>query len=50
MASTLGVSTLTYLPFTFLCLINPIIAIIYGFTGFSIKKKDGAEKESALDL
>lgn len=38
MASTLGVNTVSYLPFTFVCLINPIIAIIYGFTGFSIEK------------
>jgi NhaC family Na+:H+ antiporter len=38
MSMMLGVSTLAYLPFTFLCLFNPIISIIYGFTGFSIEK------------
>jgi NhaC family Na+:H+ antiporter len=36
MAGTLGVATLAYLPFTFLCLFNPVIAIFYGLTGFTI--------------
>jgi len=40
MAGTLGVATLTYLPFAFLNLINPLISIIYGFTGFTIKSVD----------
>lgn len=38
MNSALGVSALAYAPFAFLNIINPIIAIIYGFTGFSIKQ------------
>ena len=33
MAETLGVPTVSYLPFTFFCWLCPIIAIIYGFTG-----------------
>lgn len=33
MAGTLGVPTLSYLPYSFLCWLCPIIAIIYGFTG-----------------
>lgn len=33
MAGTLGVPTLSYLPYAFLCWLCPIIAIIYGFTG-----------------
>ncbi len=36
MAGTLGVATLTYLPYTFLCLFNPLIAIFYGLTNISI--------------
>jgi len=40
MAGTLGVSTIAYLPFTFFNLINPLIAIILGYTGISIKKID----------
>ena len=38
MASTLGVATFAYLPFAFLNLINPVISIIYGFTGFTIER------------
>ena len=37
MASTLGVATLAYLPFVFFNLINPLVSIIYGFTGFTIE-------------
>lgn len=33
MAGTLGVPTLSYLPFATFCWICPILAIIYGFTG-----------------
>ena len=48
MAGTLGVATLAYLPFAFLNLINPLIAIIYGFTGFTIKRiEDEAEPQPA---
>mgnify|MGYP000021510640 CR=1 FL=1 len=36
--TTLGVSPIAYLPFTFFNLINPIIAVIYGYTGFTIEK------------
>ena len=36
MAATLGVATFAYLPFAFLNLINPILSVIYGFTGFTI--------------
>ena len=38
MGATLGVSPLVYLPFAFLNLANPIISIIYGYTGFTIHK------------
>ena len=47
MASTLGVATLAYLPFVFFNLINPLVSIVYGFTGFSMVKID--EDESAED-
>jgi len=36
MAATLGVPTLAYLPYAFLNLCNPVIAIIYGITRFTI--------------
>jgi len=44
MASTLGVATLAYLPFVFFNLINPLISMIYGFTGFSMVKLDDSEE------
>ena len=46
MAATLGVATLAYLPFVFFNLINPIISIIYGFTGFTIEKLEGEPEPS----
>lgn len=50
MASTLGVATLAYAPYAFLNLLNPVIAAIYGFTGFTIEKlPEGYEEaEEAL--
>jgi NhaC family Na+:H+ antiporter len=36
MAATLGVPTLSYAPYAFLNLLNPVIAIIYGVTNFKI--------------
>jgi NhaC family Na+:H+ antiporter len=43
MSQTLGVATATYLPFAFFNLINPIIAAIYGFTGFTIVRMTDAD-------
>jgi len=40
MASTLGVGTLAYLPFAFFNLVNPLVSILYGFTGFTMVKTD----------
>ncbi len=48
MAATLGVATLAYLPFVFFNLINPLVSIIYGFTGFTIERlEDEAEPATA---
>ena len=48
MAGTLGVATFAYLPFAFLNLINPVVSIIYGFTGFTIKRvEDEAVPQTA---
>lgn len=38
MAATLGVATAAYLPFAFFNLINPVVSLIYGFTGFTITR------------
>ncbi len=47
MAGTLGVPTLSYLPFAFVNLLSPIISATYGFTGFTIEKLDDDEPEAA---
>ena len=36
MSATLGVATFAYLPYCFFNLVNPVIAIIYGITGFKV--------------
>ncbi|MBN6889272.1 Na+:H+ antiporter, NhaC family [Cytobacillus horneckiae] len=40
MTTVLGVETLEYLPFALFCLLSPIVTIIYGITGWTIKKLD----------
>ena len=40
---TLGVSTMEYLPYAFLCTLTPIIAIIYAITGKFIWKENTTE-------
>lgn len=40
MLTTLGVHPFAYLPFAFLNLINPIVSVIYGYTGFTMEKED----------
>jgi NhaC family Na+:H+ antiporter len=47
MAQTLGVATFAYAPFAFFNLINPIVALIYGFTGVTIAKAEPVELETA---
>ena len=47
MAATLGVATVAYLPFVFFNLVNPLISIIYGFTGFTIVRE--GDQSDAVD-
>ncbi|MDA0349253.1 MAG: Na+/H+ antiporter NhaC [Verrucomicrobia bacterium] len=44
MMAFLLVNPLAYLPYAFLNLINPIISVIYGFTGWTMEKRDGPSK------
>jgi len=37
-AGVLGVSTFEYLPYCFFNIINPILSLVYGFTGFKMDK------------
>lgn len=48
MATALGVPTLTYLPYAFLNLMNPVIAIIYGIFNIKIAKLSEEEINIAL--
>jgi NhaC family Na+:H+ antiporter len=43
MAGTLGVATLSYLPFAFFNWINPLVALIMGLKGWSIKRIEPEE-------
>jgi NhaC family Na+:H+ antiporter len=53
MWATLGVYPLAYLPYAFMNLLNPVISIVYGFTGITMEKTSeaaavtGAPEEAA---
>lgn len=49
MSTFLGVPTLSYIPYAFLNLLNPIISIFYGFTGISMEKMTDEEYEAMLE-
>jgi NhaC family Na+:H+ antiporter len=38
MSTYLGVPTIEYLPYCFLNLVNPIVSIVFGFTGITMMK------------
>lgn len=38
MYTSMGVHPLAYAPFAFLCIINPLISIFYGYTGITMEK------------
>lgn len=42
MATVLGVGTLAYAPFAFLNLLTPLITLTYGFTGWTIVRRENA--------
>lgn len=44
MAATLGVATIEYAPYAFLCIISPIIAILFGIFNIKIAKLDPQEQ------
>jgi NhaC family Na+:H+ antiporter len=47
-AQTLGVATFAYAPFAFFNLINPFVAAIFGFTGFTIERIPEGEMEEEV--
>jgi NhaC family Na+:H+ antiporter len=38
MTGVLGVPTLKYAPYAFFNILNPLIALVYGFTGFRVER------------
>lgn len=46
MGATLGVNPLVYLPFAFLNLTNPLVSILYGYTGITMEKLEPEDKKS----
>ncbi|MBQ0005041.1 MAG: Na+/H+ antiporter NhaC [Clostridiales bacterium] len=49
MATYLGVSTLEYLPYCFLNIVNPIVALVFAAIGFTIKKRDEVSPEDLVE-
>lgn len=47
-SSYLGVSTISYLPYAFFNLVNPLVAILFAITGFTIKKIDEVSPEDII--
>lgn len=47
MASTLGVATLSYIPYCFLGWLTPVVALILAWTGIGVFYKDGKKPEKA---
>ena len=45
MSTYLNVPTLDYLPYSFLNLVNPLVAIVFAFTGFTIRKRSQVAPE-----
>lgn len=49
MSTYLGVPTVFYLPYALFNLINPFVALIFGFTGFSIKKRSEVNPQDLVE-
>lgn len=49
MSTYLNVPTTSYLPYTFFNLLNPIIAILFAITGFSIKKRSAIPADEIIE-
>lgn len=49
MSTYMGVATVDYLPWALMNLINPIVAIIIGFTGWTIKKRSEVDPADLVE-
>ena len=50
MTATLGVSTFVYFPYCFFNLLNPILALIAGFTGFNVQRLEPEDQPTEESL
>ncbi|HMN27463.1 MAG TPA: Na+/H+ antiporter NhaC family protein, partial [Caldilineaceae bacterium] len=50
MTATLGISTFVYLPYCFFNFINPLLGLIYGFTGFKVMRLEEGSSPTAAAL
>ncbi|MBO9129773.1 Na+/H+ antiporter NhaC [Bacillus sp. 165] len=48
LSGILGVSVMEYLPFTFFCLLCPVITMLLGFTGIGISKVNPLKQQKAV--
>lgn len=49
MSTYMNVATLDYLPYCFLNLVNPVVAIVFAYLGFTIRKRSEVSPEDILD-
>ncbi len=49
MTSALGIHPFAYLPYAFLNLINPLVSIFYGYTGFTMEKLEPQITDGAAE-
>lgn len=49
MHASLGVHPFAYLPFAFLNLINPLVSILYGYTGITMHKIEEQKEETVVE-
>ena len=49
MSGFLGVPTVEYMKYAVLNYVNPVVSIIYGFTGFTMEKMTDAEYEAMIE-
>ena len=50
MAGALGVNPLLYLPYAFVNLANPVVSVIYGYTGLTIAPADKTEETDTAEV
>ncbi len=50
MAQTLGVATFVYAPYCFFNLLNPLVAAVFGFTGFTIARVTPEDAGTTADV